>query len=280
MPVASRSQQIAESLRDEILSGQYRVGERLPSERDLAARFDVNRGAVREALKKLEQLGLADIRLGGARVLPLEEASLDVIAHLLDLQHPPDPDLVDQVLEVFRGVTAMAVRLGVERASDEEIDRAITLIERITAARTGAEEQQQLAIGFSEIFVEASGNLVLKLVRHGIKMQFLDRLEWEGFYTRIPRTVLRARAKALVRALRERDSKEAAHEIFEGMKLVHDRVLKALRNEGGTARDGNGRGLKEASHGVTGSPGVIKRTLRGNRRDTSAREGNGSQADE
>jgi DNA-binding FadR family transcriptional regulator len=241
MPVASRSQRIAESLRDEILTGQYRVGERLPSERDLATRFDVNRGAVREALKKLEQLGLADIQLGGARVCRIEDASLDVIAHLLDLEHPPNPELVDQVLEVFRGVTAMAVRLGVVRASDEDIDRAITLVEKITSTRTSAEEQQQLAISFSEIFVEASGNLVLRLVRHGINMQFLDRLPWKAFYTRIPRAVLGPKRKSLVRALRERDGEAAAREIFEGMKLAHDRVVDALRVERGEVSRGNER---------------------------------------
>jgi DNA-binding FadR family transcriptional regulator len=54
-----KHEEIADSLTRDILVGQYRTGERLPSERDLAARFDANRGAVREAMKKLEQLGIA-----------------------------------------------------------------------------------------------------------------------------------------------------------------------------------------------------------------------------
>ncbi len=58
----SKHEEIADSLTHDILVGQYRTGERLPSERDLAVRFVANRGAVREAMKKLEQLGLADIR--------------------------------------------------------------------------------------------------------------------------------------------------------------------------------------------------------------------------
>ncbi len=273
MPVASRSQRSAASVRDEILAGQYREGERLPSERDLALRFDVNRGAVREALKKLEQLGLTDIRLGGARVRPLEQASLDVIAHFFDLEDHPDPDPVEQVLEVFRGVTAMAVRLGVERASDEDIDTAIALVEKIIASRGGAEEQQRLSLSLSEIFVEASGNLVLRLVRNGIKMQFLDRLQRAGANTPIPRTLLRRRGKHLVRALRERDSQAAANEMFEGMKLVHDRMLKALREEPGAARAGDGRGDKPNGR-------RIKRNGRVSGRKAALGEGNGSQADE
>ncbi len=65
MKSAPLSERISAELRDEILRGRYRPGERLPSERDLAQRFEVHRGAVREALKKLEQLGLAKIEAGG-----------------------------------------------------------------------------------------------------------------------------------------------------------------------------------------------------------------------
>ena len=91
----SKHEEIADSLTHDILVGQYRTGERLPSERDLAVRFDANRGAVREAMKKLEQLGVADIQPGGARVVPVEEASLDVIGHLLAVGEVPDSKLVD-----------------------------------------------------------------------------------------------------------------------------------------------------------------------------------------
>ena len=81
---------ITATLRDEILSGQYRAGERLPSERDLASRFQANRGAIRESLKKLEQLGIASINPGGVRIIPLEEASLSIVGPLLDLQEFPE----------------------------------------------------------------------------------------------------------------------------------------------------------------------------------------------
>ena len=81
--MAGKHDQIAGSLITDILSGRYGVKERLPSERDLAARFDANRGAVREAMKKLEQLGVAEVKPGGARVKDRSEASVDVIKHML-----------------------------------------------------------------------------------------------------------------------------------------------------------------------------------------------------
>ena len=110
------NEEIAGVLRDEILRGQYRPGERLPSERDLAARFEVSRGGIREALKRLEQLGITKVQPGGARVVPLEEATLDVLGPLLDLKQLPDPDLVDQTLEVMSALMVLAARQAVERS--------------------------------------------------------------------------------------------------------------------------------------------------------------------
>jgi GntR family transcriptional repressor for pyruvate dehydrogenase complex len=81
----SKADEIVAVLRTEILTGQYRAGERLPSERDLAARFCANRGAIREAIKKLEQLGIAAVMPGGIRIVPVEEATLEVLGHLIDL---------------------------------------------------------------------------------------------------------------------------------------------------------------------------------------------------
>ena len=171
-------ERVAAELRDEILRGRFRAGERLPSERDLALRFGVHRGAVREALKKLEQLGLAEIRPGGARVAALEQASLDIVEHLIDLEDPPDPKLVDQVIEVLAGLFALAARLGVERADDAQRERAIEILRRLEDADVGLDERHARLQALGNLFVDASGNLVLHLVRGGVikATRILDRL--------------------------------------------------------------------------------------------------------
>ena len=95
--MSAKHNQIANHLITDILDGSYRVGERLPSERDLASRFQANRGAVREAMKTLQQIGLADIQPGGARVKQRNQASLDVIGHILNRGELPDREVVDQI---------------------------------------------------------------------------------------------------------------------------------------------------------------------------------------
>ncbi|MBW1881260.1 MAG: FadR family transcriptional regulator, partial [Deltaproteobacteria bacterium] len=58
------SERVADAIRRTILSGRFRPGEVLPPERTLAARFDVTRNTVREALRVLEHARLVSIRHG------------------------------------------------------------------------------------------------------------------------------------------------------------------------------------------------------------------------
>jgi len=177
MQAPSRSAAIAAELRDEILRGRYRSGDRLPSERDLADRFSAHRGAVREALKSLEQLGLTDIRPGGARVCPVEQASLDVVAHLLVLEDPPNSSIVSDVLEVVGGLFSVAARLCAERANDEQRETIYTLLAEIEASELPAHERIEQIHRLGDLFVEASGNMVLGLVRRGVNTRFIEVLE-------------------------------------------------------------------------------------------------------
>lgn len=168
--MTTQDSKVAATLRDDILRGQYRCGERLPSERDLAQRFGVHRSTVREAFKRLAQLGIARIAPGGARVAPLDEASLDVVEHLLALDGAPNPDILDQTLEAIMGFRAMAARLGVERAKPEQRAAMLAVLETMTRPELSHADRALLVFELGERFVEASGNMVLRLMAKGLRM--------------------------------------------------------------------------------------------------------------
>jgi DNA-binding FadR family transcriptional regulator len=116
----TRSHEIAGVLRDEILRGQFRPGERLPSERDLAARFGASRGAVREALSQIEQLRLIDIQPGGARIKEVNDASIAVLGPLLGLGSVPDAGLVDQFLDTFSALARFTATRAIPRITETQ----------------------------------------------------------------------------------------------------------------------------------------------------------------
>jgi DNA-binding FadR family transcriptional regulator len=172
----SKHEEIADSLTRDILTGQYRVGERLPSERDLSSRFEANRGAVREAMKKLEQLGIADIQPGGARVAPLNQASLDVIGHLMALGDYPDRDLVDQIMVVLNSLVTTAVVSAVRRADDEGIEQLRSLMRPIWTQKLEGEDYFQAQANMFEGMMTASGNLPVQLIARSLLAQFQPQM--------------------------------------------------------------------------------------------------------
>ena len=230
--------EVATQLRNEILRGQYREGERLPSERDLAERFGVNRGCVREALKTLEQLGLADIRQGGARVMPLHDASLDIVGPLLELEELPDPELVLQIHEVVESLMSTAMRSAIQNGTEQHRERVRQLLEEIRAQSSQADYQQAVH-ELAELLVEASGNLVLRLIFRGLRFQFMGRLEAAGLNEPPPVDLFAPAATELLRAVELRDSDAAAATMLKLMRLRRESILKGLE-EGRARTNGNG----------------------------------------
>lgn len=234
-PVRSLASEIEAELRDDILRGQYRPGERLPSERDLAARFNASRGAVREALKKLEQLGLADIRPGGVRVVPIEDATLEVLGHLLALNETPDPRLVSEVLNVIGALMSMSARTAIQQASDEQIEKMRSIIRNLLDQPDGPHpDWRDLAVYFTEV----NQNLVLRLVGNGLKTHFLERLAAFGSSLRLDPAqtsdAARSQLKALDEAIARRDAHATAHCITEHFAFIETTLLKALAAIGTT----------------------------------------------
>ena len=128
----TRSAEIAKVLLDEILRGQFRVGERLPSERDLAARFRSGRGAVREALSQIEQLRLIEINPGGARIKSVRDSSIAVLGPLLALDESPNALLVDQFLETFSVLTQLSGRRAISAMSTDQQHALLKRLEEMT----------------------------------------------------------------------------------------------------------------------------------------------------
>src|SRR5215831_7777500 len=115
-PVGSetRVDQVFEQLRSQILSGAIPPGSRLPTERDLADTLGVNRGSVREALKRLEFLELVEVRHGlGTFVQELSGSSaLQVVEAILRDPAVVTRELLEQLLQFRRHITLQVVDLA------------------------------------------------------------------------------------------------------------------------------------------------------------------------
>ena len=221
----SRTQHVAEHLRDAILRGDYTAGDRLPAERELAEQLGVGRSSVREAFKKLEQLGLVEIRHGdGALVRPLQEASLDILPHLLTLDGELDVGLLEQWLEAREELMSAAVGLAATRASDDQFDSMRDRLAALVDPGIGDVEYFDRLAGLEKLVSLVSRNLILRLVRVGLGSALPTTQARRQL--RPPLAVLEPLVKELDRAIQDRDP-AAAQRAARGLFRANQRSLLA-----------------------------------------------------
>src|SRR5215204_1577389 len=182
------AEEIAEQLRGLILNGQYPPGSKLPPERELSKRLRVNRASLREALKKLEHLGLVRIRQGdGTRVQNfMETGGIELVQHLLPLAGGK-PELIRDLLEFRRIFGRELSRLAAHRAqSDKDGFAKLRALADKADGVTSALELFELDFDFYVGIAHLSGNQVMLLlintVRDGVRnfMPLLANLAGSG----------------------------------------------------------------------------------------------------
>lgn len=101
---------ISDEIKEYIVTNDLKTGDRLPSERDLAATLNVSRVIVREALRRLEAIGIVQIRHGEGAFVNTEDPST-IFHHLLDFWKINQPRL-DELLDL---------RFTLEKAAIEQV---------------------------------------------------------------------------------------------------------------------------------------------------------------
>jgi GntR family transcriptional repressor for pyruvate dehydrogenase complex len=164
------AEEIVEQLRTLILTGQYAPGSKLPPERELSKRLGVNRASLREALKKLEHLGLVRIRQGdGTRVQDfMETGGIELVQHLLPLAGSGRPELVRDMLEFRRIFGRETARYAAVRATPEAITRLEQLADRGDRT-TGALDLFELDFEFYIALSQAAANQVMTLLINTVR---------------------------------------------------------------------------------------------------------------
>jgi GntR family transcriptional repressor for pyruvate dehydrogenase complex len=171
---------VFEQLTAEIVGGGYPVGSAIPSERELSETLGVNRHVVREAVKRLEQVGLVRGMHGG-RTTVLDyrlTAGLDVLALLAEHARELEPlmPLLVAALEMRAGIGADLARLCAERGAPELRGQLPGMAERIRLMGSG-EGLLALDEAFWRAILEGAGNLAYQLAFNSLIRAVHARVE-------------------------------------------------------------------------------------------------------
>jgi DNA-binding FadR family transcriptional regulator len=167
-----------ERIKEMIVSGELRPGDRLPKEADLAERLGLSRNSLREAVRALSLIRVLDVRHGdGTYVTSLQpEVLLDTVGFVIDFHRD---DSVLHLLEVRRILEPAATAMAAQKMTDAQLDKLGVLVDSISAAddindliRTDLEFHRQIAVG--------SGNPVLASLIESLSAPTLRARIWRG----------------------------------------------------------------------------------------------------
>ncbi len=232
MPLVS--DHVFASLLEAVLAGRYAPGEKLPTQRALAADLGVTMGSLREALKRLEQMGLVESRQGDAmRVRDWREhGGLDVVAHLLFRSGGLDAGVLADVLEARGLMLRELAGLAAQRRSEEQAERLAALACGIAGAPDDA-AAQAVDFAWATELAQAAGNLVFLLVLNAIRALYFEHA------ASLPVTARREELAPLyaraARAIGEGSVKQARAAVDELATAQRERVESAVAEAAGEA---------------------------------------------
>jgi DNA-binding FadR family transcriptional regulator len=170
--------QVFRRLAADVIAGRHAPGERLPTQRALAAELGVNIASVREGIKRLEQLKLIDVRHGDAmRVRDWRaHGGLDVLVHALGGGGEElDREVLRSVMEARRLLLTESARLAAGRRDESQGELLVRLAGELAGADTD-ETAQGVDFAFFATLIQASQNLVLLLIANSIRDLYFARL--------------------------------------------------------------------------------------------------------
>ncbi|CDO33816.1 FadR/GntR family transcriptional regulator [Mycolicibacterium porcinum] len=174
-PVNRRSvpEDVFEQIVTEVLSGQMQPGESLPSERRLAEVLGVSRPAVREAIKRLTEAGLVEVRQGDATTVRdfRRHAGLDLLPRLLLRAGELDVSVVRSILETRLHNGPKVAALAAERAPAPLIAQLGHTVDAL-AAEPDPVEQQRLALAFWDLVVDGADSIAFRLMYNTLRQTY------------------------------------------------------------------------------------------------------------
>lgn len=224
IPRRSSVDQVVERIRDVITEQKLAAGERLPGELELVEQLQVSRPVLREALARLQGLGLIEIQRGNGTFV----ASRDRLANCVQLLRTAVTLAPRELLayaELRAAVEVQAVRQAAERASADDVAELKRMLKELNSVDRPYEELLEIDFRFHRRILQAAGNEL---------MQNLMEVIYEFVVTQMAQTTPSPRENKLgrrlhreiVAAIANHDPDAADRAMREHMEVVLSRLKK------------------------------------------------------
>lgn len=174
---SSVSTQVFDQMKEQLLTGEWKPGEKLPSENELAGQFGVSRVTVRNALQRLAALELVETRFGEGTFVrePQAGAPFQQLIPAAYLNRESFEEIV-----VFRRILEGPVcRLACENAGQEDIRRLEEIYQGMEADKDQKEAFVRRDFQFHRELARITKNSIINQIYHimgDVMLAALDRI--------------------------------------------------------------------------------------------------------
>ncbi len=229
-PVTSEklSSAVVRQIEELILRGILRPGERLPSERDLAARLNVSRPSLRDAVAQLQSSGLLSTK-AGAGIYVADVLGSAFSPALIDLFARHEEAVFDY-MSFRRDMEGLAAERAARLGSDTDLAVVAAVFAKMETAHAAKDttQESQLDAQFHLAIIEASHNVIML---HMMRSMY-DLLQGGVFYNRqimfkqrTSRSALLDQHRAINAALQARDPSAARSAVEAHLEFVQRALM-------------------------------------------------------
>ena len=156
---STASQMVVEQILDSLKTEEFKPGEKLPSQMDLAKMFNVGRSSIREAIKSLDALGYLEIIQGKGtsfkKDIPSDKAYLSGLKDALEEATLLDLMKIGMILECY------AAELAADSANPKHIQQLKEAIESIQVSENDRKNFIEMDLRFHFALAQATGNIAI-----------------------------------------------------------------------------------------------------------------------
>ena len=220
-----RYEQVAAQIQGLIASGALRPGDRLPPERELAAKFGVGRSSLRDAIRTLEVMGIVESRHGSGTVV--RDLSTDSLVVPLASVLAHKRGLVAELLDVRRMIEPALAARAAANATEEELSRLEDILRRQSEkVRRGERSIEEDSEFHYAIALAARNSVVLRVL--DVLMDLLRESRQRSLQVKGRPERSCAGHRRILRAIKRRDGPAAEAAVRKHLKEIEEVVTRQL----------------------------------------------------
>ncbi|MEI2401454.1 FadR/GntR family transcriptional regulator [Niallia taxi] len=219
--------QIYQQILSQIESGTFKVGDKLPAERELCEQFGVSRAPIRQALSALELNGFIYSRQGEGVYVKSNQSLAS------STQDPISFNSVspEEIVEVRMNIEPLIIKFAVQRATDEEIAvlrATIDKMEQETKSGVYVPETDEALhyniakASHNELFINIMSAIINAMKKQEMWQFIRDRTVTRPDYLEVNLN----EHKQIIEAIEKRDEKKATDIMSKHMQNLYDRYWK------------------------------------------------------